>query len=92
MTLWAAAWWGRHTNWCTARDMSAFEVYNRQGPLLVFRHRAGVGFWQLHPVTGEFRDSLNRQASWRRFVSRYPSVCGALFGMADGVGRRRRSS
>lgn len=92
MTLWAAAWWGRYTDWCTARDMSAFEVYNRQGPLLVFRHRAGVGFWQLHPVTGEFRDALNRQASWRGFLSRYPSVCGALFGMAAGVERRRRSS
>lgn len=78
LTFWASCWWGNFTEWCTAVDEPAFNVYARQGPLLVFRQRRTSWKWQLHPPTGEFRDLRNRRASWRGFLARYPEVAGAL--------------
>lgn len=78
LTPWAAAWWGSFTNWCTATDDGAFWSLHRQGPLVVFRHRVSSARWQLHPVTGEFRDDRNRLASWRGFVARNPALLAAL--------------
>ena len=78
LTPWAAAWWGSFTQWCTAIDDGAFWSSHRQGPLIVFRHRVSSYRWQLHPVTGEFRDCRNRRASWRGFVGREPVLVAAL--------------
>jgi hypothetical protein len=78
----SARWWGTDTNWCTAEDFSAFEVYERQGPLIIFRKSPLIGLstkaWQLHAVTGEFRDNQNRRASWKGFLSRHPEMAGKL--------------
>lgn len=78
MTPEAAGWWGFFTDWCTARDVSAFSIYHRQGPLIVFQHRSASWRWQLHPATGEFRDMQNRGASWKGFLGRHPEVAAAL--------------
>jgi hypothetical protein len=82
LTWWASAWWGSFTEWCTAWDEAAFEVYARQGPLLVFRQRRTSWRWQLHTATGEFRDRANRRASWRAFLTRHPEVVGACWAAA----------
>lgn len=82
----AAAWWGSWTDWCTAIDDSAFHIYHRQGPLIVFRQRVASWRWQLHPATGEFRDLQNRKASWQGFLGRYPELCGALVAGVGGFG------
>ncbi len=85
LTPWAAGWWGSWTEWCTAIDESAFNVYHRQGPLIVFRQRVASWRWQLHPATGEFRDMRNRRASWRGFLGRYPEVSEALLAAFKGA-------
>ncbi|WP_416908731.1 MAG: hypothetical protein ACMVO5_03720 [Polymorphobacter sp.] len=85
LTFWASMCWGRGTDWCTACDLTAFEIYHRQGPLLVFRQRYEGGCWQLHPATREFRNGQNRLASWRGFLGHYPVICGALFAMGESL-------
>lgn len=74
----AAAWWGAFTDWCTASDDSAFHLYHRRGPLVVFQHRTASWRWQLHASTREFRDMANRKASWVKFVGQVPQVADAL--------------
>jgi hypothetical protein len=74
----ASCWWGNFTQWCTALDEPSFNIYDRKGPLLVFRHQRTNGKWQLHPATGEFRDLHNRRTSWRSFLARHPEVVGAF--------------
>ena len=74
----AARWWGRFTDWCTAEAMPSFWEYNDKGPLIIFCARAKGLRWQLHAVTGEFRDAHNKAVSWRRFLGRYPAVMGAV--------------
>jgi hypothetical protein len=74
----AARWWGRLTDWCTAEWLPTFWEYRDKGPLIVFCSRAEGRRWQLHPVTGEFRDENNKMVSWRRFLARYPAVMGAV--------------
>jgi len=78
LSPWAARWWGRFTDWCTAEALPSFWDYNDKGPLIVFCRRADGLRWQLHPVTGEFRDEANKAVSWRRFLGRYPAVMGAV--------------
>jgi hypothetical protein len=82
LTPWASSWWGRQTDWCTRHDLASFESYVQTGVLIVFR-RTGQNVsenqsWQLHPATGEFRDQLNRRASWRGFLQRHPELAGKL--------------
>jgi hypothetical protein len=86
LTYHAACWWGSWTQWCTARDEPSFDLYFRQGPLVVFMERVASWRWQLHPATGEFRDMDGRRVSWRGFVSRNPEVLDAFVP----VPRRRR--
>jgi hypothetical protein len=74
----AARWWGRFTDWCTAETLPSFWEYNDKGPLIVFCARVEGRRWQLHAVTGEFRDERNKAVSWRRFLGRYPAVMGAV--------------
>lgn len=78
LSPWAARWWGRFTDWCTAEALPCFWEYSDKGPLIVFCSRVEGRRWQLHPVTGEFRDENNKAVSWRRFLGRYPAVMGAV--------------
>lgn len=78
----ASDWWARQTAWCTRNDVSAFEHYDRQCGLIVFR-KLGEGSdadlcWQLHAASGEFRDGNNRRVSWRGFLQRHPALAGKL--------------
>lgn len=87
LTFRAMAWWGAFTDWCVAEDDGAFGVYDRQGPLLVFRERASGRGWLLHPATGEFRNDANRRAGWRGFLMRHPDAAGAVLAALDGLPR-----
>lgn len=80
----AAMWWGRYTAWCTAEEESYFHHYRKRGPLVMLCSRSEGLCWQLHPVTGEFRDDRNRRASWRGFLCRYPGVLDAITGYFAG--------
>lgn len=77
-TPFAAWWWGRQTNWCTAEEPGLFLEYHAKGPLVIFCLRSQDLCWQLHPATGEFRNADNRTASWRGFLSRHPAVVEAI--------------
>jgi hypothetical protein len=81
---------GRGTAWCTSNDVPAFHVYHNRGPLIIFRRgipdASGRWCWQLHAVTGEFRDQYNRKASWRGFLLRHHEVAGlVLQALAGGL-------
>lgn len=89
LTWRAMAWWGASSEWCTVSDEAAFELYTRQGPLVVFHNRGGEGCWMLHPATGEFRDRWNKRAGWRGFVMRNPTVTGAILSALNGIATRQ---
>lgn len=78
LTPHAMYWWGAFTEWCAAADPGLFADYIERGPLIIFRSRQTSFRWALHSVTGEFRNSRNRRASWSGFVMRNPDIAANL--------------
>jgi hypothetical protein len=64
----AACYYGRGTMWCTAstRGTNYFDHYNRQGPLYILlpkRPRHEGEKFQIHPVSGQFKDENDDDVS-----------------------------
>ena len=67
----AACWWGRGTRWCTAADKdNMFDLYNDQGPLVVFVRPDGAKF-QFHAQTESFMDARDCEAEEQQVLDAF---------------------
>lgn len=82
-TEFAAAYYGRNSEWCTAwgydkgrypTRTNHFEHYNRQGPIFIIHQKSNGETWQFHFPTNDFEDMNGSHINLDRYREEHPDI------------------